>query len=365
MALFIQKPIFWNTNHYHAPSGVVGTSGFPKENGFGHEEWNNSPRMLLTRDQRPFRVFHTEGVREDLLAENAGQTFVFMTASHDGIQQLIGIAGNAVGMSGDEYKKQRKAIVEDLALSDLWEEAWAVPNVHQLWQEDQRAFLKLWRQDLHWIPNWICPDEFFWWLDEPVTLDAQAITGKSKLLTMFRSFTPWDLPTVARVLDAIPAGQRNEKWQRLYDAVQCAPAEPLPVDERPSGGEPVTSVLTSINARRGQGRFREDLMQIWEGACAVTNLDCRELLIASHIKPWQKSNGYEKLNGYNGILLCANLDRLFDKGLISFADDGAMILSPQLTDKHLAELGIPRPLRKAPEQLAPFLQYHRAERFQR
>lgn len=240
MALFIQKPIFWNTNQYRSPSGVVATSGYPRENGYGHEEWNNSPRMLLTRDQRPFRVFHTEGVRQELLTENAGQTFVFMTASHDGVQQLVGIAGNAVGMPADEYKKQRKAIVKELALNDLWEEAWAVPEIRDLWQDDKRAFLTLWRKDLAWIPNWICPDEFFWWLDKPVTLDARAITGKSRLATMFLGSSQWDLPTVTRALDAIPAGQRNEKWHRLYDAVQSAPAEPLPIDEQPDGGEPVT-----------------------------------------------------------------------------------------------------------------------------
>ena len=173
MALFIQKPIFWNTNHYRAPSGVKATSGYPQKYGYGHEEWNNSPRLLLTRNQRRFRVFHTERLRADLLAENAGQTFVFMTASHDRIQQLVGIAGNAIGMSGDEYKMQRYEIAKELSLGDLWKEAWAVPNVRQRWQADQPEFRKLWRQNLHWIPNWICPDEFFWWLDEPVTLDAK------------------------------------------------------------------------------------------------------------------------------------------------------------------------------------------------
>jgi HNH endonuclease len=365
MALFIQKPIFWNTNHYRAPSGVKATSGYPQKYGYGHEEWNNSPRLLLTRNQRRFRVFHTERLRADLLAENAGQTFVFMTASHDRIQQLVGIAGNAIGMSGDEYKMQRYEIAKELSLGDLWKEAWAVPNVRQRWQADQPEFRKLWRQNLHWIPNWICPDEFFWWLDEPVTLDAKVITGKSKLLQMFGRHTPWDLPTVARVLNAIPRSQRKEKWLLLSDALQCAPDEPLPVDEQPNERDPVTGALTLINARRGQGLFREDLMQIWDGACAVTNLDCPELLIASHIRPWRASNVKQKLNGYNGLMLCANLDRLFDIGLISFADNGAMLLSPWLSDKHRAELGLPRPLRKAPKQLAPFLKYHRDNVFQR
>ena len=93
MALFVQKPVFWNTNNYSAPSGVFATSGYPKENGYGHEEWNNSSRLLLRRGTQRFRVFHTEKLGSAPVIENAGQTFVFMTASHNGIQQLVGIEG--------------------------------------------------------------------------------------------------------------------------------------------------------------------------------------------------------------------------------------------------------------------------------
>ncbi|WP_193394578.1 hypothetical protein [Burkholderia plantarii] len=57
--------------------------------------------MLLTEGKDRYRVFHTEGLGAAPLDENAGQTFVFMTVSHDGIQQLVGIAGNAIGLSDD------------------------------------------------------------------------------------------------------------------------------------------------------------------------------------------------------------------------------------------------------------------------
>jgi len=45
MALFIQKPILWNANNYLAPSGVIATSGYPREtstdmrSGTTHLEW--------------------------------------------------------------------------------------------------------------------------------------------------------------------------------------------------------------------------------------------------------------------------------------------------------------------------------------
>jgi hypothetical protein len=365
MSLFIQKPIFWNTSNYLAPSGALATSGYPKAKGYGHEEWNNSPRMLLTRKQQRYRVFHTEGLGAAPLDENAGQTFIFMTVSHDGIQQLVGIAGNAIGLSHDHYRPQREEIVENLSLHNLWKDAWAVPNVQKQHQNKQQQFLRDWERDLHWIPNWMCPDDFYWWLDEPVTLNSRTITGKGKLLGMFGSYTELDLPTVGRLLDAIPAGQRQEKWTRLTDAIQCAPTEPVAAEDMSDSSEPITSVLTRINARRGQGQFREDLMRVWGGACAVTGLECREVLRASHVKPWADSTAKQRLDRHNGLLLSANIDALFDKGLITFDDSGQMQISPRLEAKHREALGLPKPLRFAPKELAAYLTYHRDNVFQR
>ncbi|WEY40081.1 HNH endonuclease [Paraburkholderia sp. SUR17] len=364
MALFIQKPIFWNTRNYVVPSGVVATSGYPKDKGYGHEEWNNSPQMLLVRGGLRYRVFHTEGLGSAPLDDNAGQTFIFMTASHDGVQQLVGVAGNAAGLSQDHYREQRDQIVEDLSLHKLWADAWAVANVQEQYQNDQKQFMRDWKRDLHWIPNWICPDDFYWWLDEPITLDPRTITGKARLLGMFGSYTELNTATAARMLDAIPAIQRGEKWKRLSDAMQCAPTEPLATDDKFDGSEPVTSVLTRVNARRGQGQFREDLIRLWGGACSVTGLECREVLRASHVKPWAVSTHKQRLDSNNGLLLSANLDALFDKGLITFDDAGRMQMSPRLGAKHRAALDLPRSLRFVPKELAPYLKFHREKVFQ-
>lgn len=365
MALFIQKPILWNTHDYLQPSGVIATSGYPRDSGYGHEEWNNSPRLLLKRGKERFRVFHTERMGSAPLDENTGQTFVFMTVSHGGVQQLVGIAGNAIGLLQERDKAQRQEIAQELRLGELWEDAWAVKNVKKQYCYNQQRFLSGWQHDLHWIPNWICPDDFYWWLDKPVTLNARAITGKSKLLSMFGSYSEWDLPTVGRVLDSIPEKLRTEKWARLADAMQCASTEPLDTDDRPDGKEPITDVLTQANARRGQGQFRENLMQVWNRACAVSGIDCPELLIASHIKPWNKSTPRQKIDRLNGLLLSANLDALFDKGLITFDDEGNMHLSPRLDDRHRKVLGLPHSLRFVPEGVDVYLRYHRDNVFQR
>ena len=117
-----------------------------------------------------------------------------------------------------------------------------------------------------------------------------------------------------------------------------------------------------IKARRGQGKFRAYLTARWKGACAVTGCTQIVILRASHIKPWKLSTNQDRLNHHNGILLCANLDALFDKHLISFEDDGEMIVSPRITGEDRERLGIPRKLRlPLSTKERCFLSIHRSE----
>ena len=79
-------------------------------------------------------------------------------------------------------------------------------------------------------------------------------------------------------------------------------------------------------SRRGQGIFRTNLERI-EKSCRLTGLDAKEHLVASHIKPWRDCTNFERLDGYNGLLLSPHIDRLFDKGYISFNDNGDLLIS--------------------------------------
>lgn len=79
-------------------------------------------------------------------------------------------------------------------------------------------------------------------------------------------------------------------------------------------------------SRRGQGVFRARLESI-EAGCRVTGVINPKHLIASHIKPWSKSNNQERLDGNNGLLLSPHIDHLFDKGHITFSDTGDLLIS--------------------------------------
>lgn len=84
-----------------------------------------------------------------------------------------------------------------------------------------------------------------------------------------------------------------------------------------------------IDARKGQGQFRRDLLARW-GGCSVTGCNINEVLRASHIKPWKSSTDQERLDVNNGLLLVATLDALFDRGLVSFKDSGEIIISSRV-----------------------------------
>lgn len=107
----------------------------------------------------------------------------------------------------------------------------------------------------------------------------------------------------------------------------------------------LTTRQALIAARRGQGQFRRDLERIWNGCCSVTSCDVKEVLRASHIKPWKLANNKERLDPHNGLLLSATLDALFDRGLISFDRGGSILISSELSSENRDLLGLHRQVR--------------------
>ncbi|HZL31713.1 MAG TPA: HNH endonuclease signature motif containing protein [Pseudolabrys sp.] len=93
----------------------------------------------------------------------------------------------------------------------------------------------------------------------------------------------------------------------------------------------ITTKKRLIDARLGQGRFRDQLEIRWGNACAITGCKIPAALRASHIKAWRHSNNDERLDPNNGLLLAAHVDALFDTGLVTFLDNGKMLLSKQIT----------------------------------
>lgn len=125
-----------------------------------------------------------------------------------------------------------------------------------------------------------------------------------------------------------------------------------------------TEVERMVRQRVGQDVFRKAQMDYWGSACAVTGIAVPEVLRASHAKPWAECvSDAERLDVFNGFLLSANLDALFDRCLISFDDEGVLLASESIPESERSALGLTLParLRWVNDQHLPYLRYHRKQ----
>nr|WP_301338099.1 HNH endonuclease [Vibrio pectenicida] len=115
-----------------------------------------------------------------------------------------------------------------------------------------------------------------------------------------------------------------------------------------------------IIARKGQGRYRKNLERV-EPFCRVTGLMDKSFLIASHCKPWRDCQNHERLDGNNGLLLSPHIDKLFDKGWISFTQNGDLLAANDKVVSVLRVWGVEYPLNVGnfTEEQKVYLSYHR------
>ena len=126
-----------------------------------------------------------------------------------------------------------------------------------------------------------------------------------------------------------------------------------------------TTQDTFVAARLGQGHFRDQVLERWDFRCCVTGSTTQEAIIASHIKPWKDSNNRERLDPHNGLPLIATVDKLFDKGLVTFSSDGDLLVSKELDANEKVLLGLDgrKLLRPPGRRTAEYLAYHRTAIF--
>jgi hypothetical protein len=113
-----------------------------------------------------------------------------------------------------------------------------------------------------------------------------------------------------------------------------------PMDIHYANTPTVTERSGLVTSRVGQGAYRKRIIHRWEYKCAVTNFNKLDILIASHIVPWAQSNDMERLDVHNGILLSPTYDALFDKHLITFDNNGKIILSDKIETSAYQKIGV-------------------------
>jgi hypothetical protein len=120
---------------------------------------------------------------------------------------------------------------------------------------------------------------------------------------------------------------------RVYKLAMSLPEAPLERFKAKTANLARTTEAERLVIQRiGQDVFRDALLDYWGGRCPLTGITDRALLRASHIVPWSDCGDEQRLDVHNGLLLSALWDAAFDKGLISFADDGAVLMNPRLSE---------------------------------
>lgn len=127
---------------------------------------------------------------------------------------------------------------------------------------------------------------------------------------------------------------------RIYQLAASLPDAPFQEFQAKTKELPKTTEAERLVVQRiGQDIFRAGLLDYWQSRCPLTGITDTELLRASHIIPWKKcETDSERLNIHNGLLLSALWDAAFDRGLVTFDDDGKPQFSPSLSDAAKAEL---------------------------
>jgi 5-methylcytosine-specific restriction protein A len=130
-----------------------------------------------------------------------------------------------------------------------------------------------------------------------------------------------------------------------------------------------TASLQLVEIRSKQSLFKRRLLTV-EKKCRLTGIADLRFLRASHIKPWARcANGNERIDGSNGLLLSPHADFLFDRGWITFENDGSIVRSGQLPKEVIDRIGIDLTQGKRCgdffKEQQSYLEYHRNAVFER
>lgn len=205
---------------------------------------------------------------------------------------------------------------------------------------------------------------------EPVLLAALSQPNVVRAIDEYGTPMAEPLPKGAvagRAVPDVPALHRL--LRRAFQLSKALPDELLHTFEKQVASLPKTTEAERLVVQRvGQNLFRDGLLDLWEGRCAVSGLAVPELLRASHIKPWADcGTDAERLDVYNGLLLAPHLDAVFDCGFITVANDGSVVVSDGLdaTARTMLSLDQPLRVRGLAEGHLAYLPWHRERVFRK
>jgi putative restriction endonuclease len=177
---------------------------------------------------------------------------------------------------------------------------------------------------------------------------------------------PEAIPSMVAVFSVTTTSSLEQFLNRAWLLSRALPNALVDRYEKSIAEISATEREATVRQRVGQNLFREGLLTLWDGRCAITGLDTPELLRASHAKPWADSSDIERLDVFNGLLLAAHWDAAFDSGLITISTSGHVVPSSTLSGAAIGVLKLSDDLciRLQPQH-EPYLVWHRERIFKK
>jgi putative restriction endonuclease len=174
----------------------------------------------------------------------------------------------------------------------------------------------------------------------------------------------WNDRTVSSAGYDLTRGEGARVWAECRERAGAVAQERAAIPLVAGPAAPRYGSPQTITPRLGQGIFRVAVTDAYGRACAVTGEHSLPVLDAAHIRAYQADGPHEVRNG---LLLRADLHRLFDKGYITVTDERRVEVSPRLrADYHNGRTYYPlhgqllrRPLASADEPDPAYLRWHR------
>ena len=89
-----------------------------------------------------------------------------------------------------------------------------------------------------------------------------------------------------------------------------------------------------------------------------------ELLRATYSKPWKDGTDVERVDPYNGVLLCCNHHALYENGLIAFDGQGRLHIAARIPEEDYEKYSIRAKMKIArTEQNKPYFKWHKRHVF--
>jgi putative restriction endonuclease len=144
--------------------------------------------------------------------------------------------------------------------------------------------------------------------------------------------TDWHPRTQTPVRYDLSAGEGRRVWEAcLAQAASILEATAIAEVPLPQEGGPRYGAPRLIQPRLGQNTFRIAVIEAYNRGCAVTQEHSLPALEASHIRPYAQNGPHETRNG---ILLRADLHRLFDKGYLTVTPEHQLEVSSRLREDY-------------------------------